>query len=100
MQRRGLILLSVATLVFVVLAVVTVATGDRGISRAAPGERAFPALAAELGDVASVGLKRGTLALTFVRDGDGWFVAEKGGYPAAAGKVRQNVLAMADMTLV
>ena len=100
MRQRGLILLTVAALVFAVLAVVTIATGDRGISRAAPGERAFPALAAELGDVASVGLKRGTLALTFVRDGDGWLVAEKGDYPAAAGKVRQIVLAMADMTLV
>jgi hypothetical protein len=100
MRQRGLTLLSVTTLIFVVLAVVTIATGDRGVSRAAPGERAFPALASELDDVTSVGLKRDTLALTFVRDGDGWLVAEKGDYPAAAGKVRQIVLAMADMTLV
>ena len=100
MQQRGLIVLAVATLVFVVMAAVTIATGDRGISRAAPGERAFPALAAEFGDVTSVGLKRGSLGLTFVRDGDDWLVAEKSNYPAAAGKVRQVVLAMADMTLV
>jgi Domain of unknown function (DUF4340) len=100
MQGRGLILLAVATLVLVVLAVVAIATGDRTVSRSAPGQAALPALAGKLGEVASVGLKRGALELTFVRDGDGWFVAEKGNYPAAAGKVRQIVLGMADLALV
>jgi hypothetical protein len=100
MQKRGLIILAAATLAVVVLAVVAIATGDRGISRVAPGERAFPALAAKLGDVGSVEVKRKALSLTFVRDGDNWLVAEKGNYPAAAGKVRQIVLAMADLLLV
>ena len=100
MQKRGLILLAAATLALVVLAIVAIATGDRGVSRAAPGERAFPALAAKLGDVGSVGIKRNALSLTFVRDGDNWLVAEKGNYPAAAGKVRQIVLALADLALV
>ena len=100
MQKRGLILLAAATLALVVLAVVAIATGDRGVSRASPGERALPALAARLDDVGSVGIKRNALSLTFVRDGDNWLVAEKGSYPAAAGKVRQIVLAMADLLLV
>ena len=100
MQRRGLILLAAATLVLVVLAVVAIATGDRTVSRATPGEAALPALAGRLGEVDSVGLKRSGLELTFVRDGDGWFVAEKGNYPAAPGKVRQIVLGMADLALV
>ncbi len=100
MQKRGLILLAVATLVVVVLAVVTIATGDRTVSRAAPGEAVLPALAGKLSEVASVGLKRGGLELTFVHDGDGWLVVEKGNYPAAAGKVRQIVLGMADLALV
>jgi hypothetical protein len=100
MQKRGLTLLAAATLALVVLAVVAIATGDRGVSRAAPGERAFPALAAKLGDVGSVGLKRHALSLTFVRDDDYWLVAEKGNYPAAPGKVRRIVLAMADLLLV
>ena len=100
MQKQGLILLAAATAALVVLAVVAIATGDLGVSRTAPGERAFPALAAELGEVASVGIARPPLTLTFVRDGEGWLVAEKGNYPAAAGKIPQIVLAMADMTLV
>jgi len=100
MQKRGLILLAAATLALVVLAVVAIATGDRGVSRAVPGERALPGLATRLGDVGSVAIKRNALSLTFVRDGDNWLVAEKGNYPAAAGKVRQIVLAMADLLLV
>jgi len=100
MQKRGLILLAAATLALMVLAVVAIATGDRAVSRAAPGERALPALAAKLGEVGSVGIKRNTLSLTFVRDGDNWLVAEKGNYPAAAGKVRQIALAVADAMLV
>jgi uncharacterized protein DUF4340 len=100
MQQRGLILLAAATLALIVLAIVAIASGDRGVSRAPPGERALPALAAKLGEVGSVGIKRNALSLTFVRDGDNWFVAEKGNYPAAAGKVRQMVLAMADAVLV
>jgi hypothetical protein len=72
MQKPGLIILGAATLALVVLAVVAIATGDRGVSRAAPGERALPALAAKLGDVGSVGIKRSALSLTFVRDGDNW----------------------------
>ena len=100
MQKRGLILLATATLVLVVLAVVAVATGDRTVSRAAPGEAALPGLAGKLGEAASVVVKRSGLELTFVRDGDGWLVVEKGNYPAAAGKVRQIVLGMADLALV
>jgi hypothetical protein len=100
MQPRGLILLAAATLALIVLAIVAIASGDRGVSRAAPGERALPALAAKLGEVASIGIKRNALSLTFMRDGDNWFVAEKGNYPAAAGKVRQIALAMADAEFV
>jgi hypothetical protein len=100
MQKRGLILLAAATLVLVVLALVAITTGDRTLSRAAHREAALPDLAGKLGEVASVGLKRGALELTFVRDGDGWLVVEKGNYPAATGKVRQIVLGMADLALV
>lgn len=100
MQKRHLILLAAATLVLVVLAIGALATSDRGVSRAAPGERAFPALAAKLGDVASVTVLHNGSNMTFIRDGDSWLVAEKGNYPANAGKISQIVRAIADLTLV
>jgi hypothetical protein len=100
MQKRQLILLASATVVLVAFAIVALATGDRGVSRAAPGARAFPGLAAKLGDVASVTLWRNGSATTLVRDGDSWLVADKGNYPANAAKISQIVRAMADLTLV
>jgi hypothetical protein len=100
MQTRSLILLASATVVFVALAIVVQASGDRGVSRAAPDERTFPALAARLGDVASVTVSRNGTTMSLVRDGDSWLVAEKGNYPANAAKISQIVRAMADLTLV
>src|SRR5947208_4434749 len=100
MQKKGLIPLAAATLVLVALAIFALVSGDRGVSRAAPGERAFPALAAGLDSVASVALWRNGATLTFIRDGDTWLVAEKGNYPANPAKISQLVRAMADLTLV
>jgi hypothetical protein len=100
MRQRSVLPLACATVVLVVLAIVTLATGDRGVSRAAPNVRAFPALADRLGDVASVAVSRDGSTMTFIRNGDGWLVGEKGNFPANGGKVSQMVRAMADLTLV
>jgi hypothetical protein len=100
MRQRSLIPLACATAVLVVLAIVTLTAGDRGVSRAAPNVRAFPALAGKLSDVASVTVERQGSTMTFIRDGDSWLLSEKGNYPANAGKISQIVRAMADLTLV
>jgi hypothetical protein len=100
MQSRSLIFLASATAALVAIAIVVLATGDRGVSRAAPGQPAFPALAAKLGEVASVTVSRNGTTMTLIRDGDSWLVAEKGNYPANAAKISQIVRAMADLNLV
>ena len=100
MQSRSLILLASATVVLVAIAILVLASGDRGVSRAAPDQPAFPALAAKLGEVASVTVSRNGTTMTLIRDGDSWLVAEKGNYPANAAKISQIVRAMADLTLV
>ena len=100
MQSRSLILLASATAVLVAIAIIVLASGDRGVSRTVPGQPAFSALAAKLGDVASVTVSRNGMTMTLIRDGDSWLVAEKGNYPANAAKSSQIVRAMADLTLV
>jgi Domain of unknown function (DUF4340) len=100
MQKRNFLILAGATIVMVGLAILSLATGDRYVTAAAPGTRALPELAAALDQVSSVAIRRHGLALTFVRQGKSWFVADKGDYPAAAGRVRQIVLALADMDLI
>lgn len=100
MRKRSLIGLMAATAVMVALAIVALATGGAKVNQAGADERALPALAGKLDEVASVEVKRAGLDLTFVRDGENWLVAQKGDYPADAGKVRRVVLGLADMTLV
>ena len=100
MHKRSLVRLAAATIVLVAAAVVSLAIGAPGASRAGADERALPALSGELGQLATVEIRRSGLDLTFTRDGDNWLVKEKGGYPADAAKIRRIVLALADMTLV
>jgi Domain of unknown function (DUF4340) len=100
MHARSLTLLASATAALAVIAIAVLASGDRGVSRAAPGQSAFPALAARLGDVVSVTVSRNGTTMTLIRDGDNWLVAEKGNYPANVAKISQIVRAMADLTLV
>src|SRR5690242_12017045 len=100
MQKKGLILLTAATAFVVGLAIAALATGDRGVSREAPGQRAFPALAAQLGDVTAVTVLRNGSTITLIRDGDSWLVADKGNYPANTAKIAQTVLAIADLALI
>src|SRR3984893_14044783 len=100
MQKRALISLAVATAVLVAIAIVVLATGDRGVSRAAPGQPSFRARAAKLGEGASVTVPRNGTTMTLIRDGDSWLVAEKGNYPANAAKISQIVRAIADLNLV
>ena len=100
MQRRGFLWLSGATLVLLVLAIVALATGNGGVSRAAPGERALPGLGPRLGDLAWMRLTRGATKMDFAQIGKEWVLVEKGNYPAAPGKIRQVLLALADLTLI
>jgi hypothetical protein len=99
-RNRSFAALLGAALVLLVLAIVATATGEHAATRAPPGERAFPGLAARLGDVVSLSLVHNDMRLDFVREGNRWLAAEKGNYPAAAGKLRRVALALADLTLV
>jgi len=100
MQHRSLILLAAATVVLVALAIAALAAGGAGVSRAGPDRTAFPGLADKLGQVASVTVERAGINLTFVRNGEEWLVAQKGNYPADAGKVDRIALSVADMNLI
>ena len=100
MQRRGFLLLLSATVIVVAAAIVVLAAGDRTASPVPAGERALPGLAAKLGDLAWIGLSRGSTKIDFAAVNGSWAVVEKGNYPAAQGKMRQLLLGLADLTLV
>lgn len=100
MRERGLFLLVGAALVLAAGAVAATVTGEHAATHAPPGTRAFPGLAAKLGDVTAIGVARKGLRLDFVREGNDWLDTDKGNYPAVAPKLRRIALALANMTLV
>src|SRR5437016_13602589 len=100
MQRRGFLLLLGATVSLVVAALFALVAGDRTASRPPPGERALPGLDAKLGELAWIRLSHGATKMDFAAVGGRWVVVDKGNYPAAAGKLHQLLLGLADLTLV
>ena len=100
MQKRGFRLLLGATIVFVAAAIFALASGERGVSPAAPGARAFSDLAAHLGDLAWVRLSHGSVKADFAAIGGRWVLVEKGNYPAAPDKMRRLLLGLADLSLI
>jgi len=101
MSRRGLIVLLAALVVLGALAYV----GQRARSpaaSAAAGGPILPGLQAALNDVDRVTIKKagGETVATIEKHAEGWSVAEKGGYPADVGKLRQNLRALAEAKIL
>jgi hypothetical protein len=100
MQKRNFLWLLGATTLIVGAAILVLAGGERGVSPAAPGTRAFPDLASRLGDLAWVRLTHGPVKADFAAIGGHWALVEKGNYPAVPDKMRRLLLGLADLTLV
>lgn len=100
MQKRSFFLLLGATIVLVAAAIYALASGDRAVSPPPRHQRAFPELAARLGDLAWMRLLHGAMRADFNLIAGHWAVVEKGNYPAAPGRMRRLLLGLADLTLV
>ena len=67
------------------------------------GQLAYPGLATQLGSAVSVEINGGGKSVTLMRQGDdaspNWTVAERGGYPADAHKLRSLLVALGELRL-
>jgi len=99
MRNKGLAWLLGITVVAVVLAVlVSRSIGPKSDPLA--GQPVLPEAAKRLADIGRMALVHGDQKTTLVREGDKWSVEERGGYPADVTKVRQALLALADIRFV
>ena len=99
MRNKGLAWLLGITAVAVVLAVlVSRSSGPKSDPLA--GQPVLPEAAKRLADIGRMALVHGDQKTTLVRESDKWSVEERGGYPADVTKVRQALLALADMRFV
>jgi hypothetical protein len=104
MQAKGLIALLAATIIVVAAAVILSIGGGRISSEARSGEPVLADVAGHLADVAALKITGVAGNVTVQRRAAGdkqeWTIAEKGGYPADPGKVRQILLGFAELKLV
>ncbi len=65
----------------------------------AEGRLVFPDLAAHLSDAAQVEILHQDKVLTFVRKGEVWGIAERGGYPVQPARLRALLVGLAELRL-
>ena len=99
MNRATLRLLGIVVAVLVG-ALFLVESGDDG-DLPESGALLFPDLRAVANDVSRIAVTRaGQDTLEIVREGDGWRLPDRGGYPARTEAIRSVLLAMAEATVV
>lgn len=99
MQNKGLVWLLGVTLVAVVIAIL-VSRGTGLKSDPLAGQLVMPEAAKRLADIGRMALVHGEQKTTLVLKADRWSIDERGGYTADTTKVRQALLALAELRYV
>jgi hypothetical protein len=99
MRNKGLAWLCGVTILAVILAVL-VSRGSGPKSDPLAGQPVLPEVAKRLADIGRMALVHGDQKTTLLRKDDAWSVEERGGYAADTTKVRQALLALADLRYV
>lgn len=99
MSSRGLLTLLIAVVLLVVV-VFVVSTSDS--PERATSELLLPQLSGKLNEIESITVRApgDTTVATLRRGADQWTVAEASDYPANLGRIRQNLIALADARIV
>ena len=100
MQTKGALALAAAAVLAAAVAVAVTVSGNSHITDPQVGRLVLPEVAPHLADVAKVVLKHADSTITLVKHGNAWTIAEKGDYPANGQKMREMLLALAQLTYV
>ena len=100
MQSKGLIALLIATVIVAAAAIALSLGGSRSIADAGSGQAVLTDFASKIGDVAIFKIVGTGGTVTLQRQGQGWTIGEKGGFPADPTKIRQILLGFAELKLV
>jgi hypothetical protein len=100
MQSKGLTALVIAAVVVAATAIALSRGGGPSAPDAGSGQAALAGLADRIGDAAALKISGAGGSVTLQRQGSGWTVAEKGGFPADPAKIRQVLLGFAELKLV
>lgn len=98
--RKSFLVLAGVTAVLVIAAGATIVQQGPGAGIAVDGEKAFPELAAKLNDAKTFKVTSPEDTFTITREGDGWGIAEKGGYPVEFEKVKTAMVRLSELELL
>ena len=100
MNPRAFIILAAITAVTVIGAAIGVAATYTAVPTVREEALMFPRLIDRLDDVATIVVRHTKGEMTMNRGESGWGLAEKGGYPIAADKVRKAMVQLAGLRLL
>lgn len=98
MSKRKLILLLAITILAIIAAVVT--SKYRSPTTAKEKTLLFPELSTKINDITGLVIQEGKNSLTLVRDGQTWGIKESDNYPALFGKIKQTIIAVAELNII
>lgn len=100
MSPKAVLSLAVVALISSGLAFWAVASREDALSSSGIAVALAPELLKDMGHVAQVTVSREGSVITLQRQPDGWVVAERGGYPADAGKIAALARSIASANLI
>jgi hypothetical protein len=98
MKQKSLLVLSGVTVGAIAVAVFA-ARGDESSASASVRGPLFPELKTRVNDVARVRIEKAGKTVTLERDGSGWELADRGGYPAKFEEVKELVVRVAGLEI-
>ncbi len=101
LNRRNLMLLGGGAAGSLALALLLGPTSpERSGPPGGAGTLAFPDLAAKLGNIAKLELRKNDATLVVLRDGARWTLPDKGNYPVRAERVRETLVGLTELRLL
>jgi Domain of unknown function (DUF4340) len=98
MKSNKLIILTLVTIVVILAA--TMMSRHRAPTTSLEKQLLFPALLDKVNDVSTVSLKKQEKSLTLVQKEKQWVIQDADNYPANFGKIRETVIALAELMLL
>ena len=99
MNTKTLTMLGGAVVVVAILAIVALRRGESAVEASPAGGKLFPDFTARVNDAATIEIKRKDGVTTLSRTGEGWGLAEKGGFPVDMTAVRKCLVGLSQMTI-
>ena len=98
MKSNKLIILTLVTIAVILAA--TMMSRHRAPATSLEKQLLFPALLDKVNDVSTVSLKKQEKSLALVQKDKHWVISEADNYPANFGKIRETVIALAELMLL